>query len=294
MPTFKLTLAYDGTGFVGWQRQASGVSIQGLLEDALRGLADRDVPVTGAGRTDAGVHALGQVASVSIERTMGAGALMRALNGRLPGAVRVVAAEEAAPAFHARFDAGAKTYRYRIWNAGVITPFEGRYAWHVVAPLDVDRMAAAGRLLEGRHDFSAFQAAGASTATTERAITASRIVTTRLSTTGNKFPTTEDAEDTDERIVLSSGMDVRFLRGGELTSPLIVYEITGDGFLRHMVRNIVGTLVEIGRGRRPVDWIGQVLRSRDRKVAGPTAPPEGLFLVAVDYPINGCDLPRQA
>lgn len=279
MPTFKLTLAYDGTGFIGWQRQASGVSIQGLLEDALRGLADREVPVAGAGRTDAGVHALGQVASFSIERTMGADALMRALNGRLPGAVRVVAAEEAASSFHARFGAVAKTYRYRIWNAEVTTPFEGRYAWHVVVPLDVDRMGAAGRLLEGRHDFSAFQAAGASTTTTERAITASRIVTTKLSTT-------EDTEDTDERIVLSSGMDLsvlRDLRGSAVSSALIVFEITGDGFLRHMVRNIVGTLVEIGRGHRPVEWISQVLASRDRKGAGPTAPPEGLFLVAVDY-----------
>lgn len=279
MPTFKLTLAYDGTGFVGWQRQASGVSIQGLLEDALRGLADRDVPVAGAGRTDAGVHALGQVASLSIERTMGADALMRALNGRLPGAVRVVAAEEAAPSFHARFGAGAKTYRYRIWNADVITPFEGRYAWHVVAPLDVDRMAAAGRLIEGRHDFAAFQAAGASTTTTERVITASRIVAAQLSAT-------RDAEDTGERIAWSPCSDLRGLRalsGGQLESPLVVYEITGDGFLRHMVRNIVGTLVEIGRSRRPVEWIGQVLASRDRKGAGPTAPPEGLFLLAVDY-----------
>lgn len=283
MPTFKLTLAYDGTGFVGWQRQASGVSIQGLLEDALRGLAGRVVPVAGAGRTDAGVHALGQVASFSIERAMGADALMRALNGRLPGAVRVVAAEEAAPSFHARFGAGAKTYRYRIWNARVVTPFEGRYAWHVVAPLDVDRMAAAGRLIEGRHDFAAFQAAGASTTTTERVIGASRIVAARLSAVGSKLSTTGD---TDERIVSSSGMDLRVLpdlRGGALASPLVVYEITGDGFLRHMVRNIVGTLVEIGRGRRPVEWIGQVLASRDRKGAGPTAPPEGLFLVAVDY-----------
>ncbi len=213
---------------------------------------------------------------------MPAGALMRTLNGRLPGAVRVVAAEEAAPAFHARFGAGAKTYRYRIWNAEVITPFEGRYAWHVAVPLDVGRMAAAVRLLEGHHDFAAFQAAGASTRTTERVITSSRIVAS------SKGPTTEDTETTGGRgdlVAVTSWESEHLgdLRGRVVSAPLIVYEIAGNGFLRHMVRNIVGTIVEIGRGRRPAEWIGQVLASRDRQGAGPTAPPEGLFLLAVDY-----------
>lgn len=244
MPTFKITLAYDGTGFVGWQRQAAGLSIQGLLEDALGALAGGPVAVAGAGRTDAGVHALGQVASFSLDRTIGADAVIRALNAKLPGAVRVVAAEEAPPEFHARFGARAKTYRYRIWNGPIVPPFERLYAWHLIEALDVDRMAAAARLLEGTFDFAAFRAVGGSTTTTVRSVAESR--------------------------VLGRG-------------ALITYEVTGSGFLRHMVRNIVGTIVEIGRRRRPVEWIGEVLASRDRSQAGPTAPAEGLFLVSVEY-----------
>jgi tRNA pseudouridine38-40 synthase len=244
MPTFKITLAYDGTEFVGWQRQANGMSIQGLLERALGELDGRPVVVTGAGRTDAGVHALGQVAGFSLERTIEREAVVRALNARLPADVRVLSAAEVPPAFHARFDARAKTYRYRIWNADVMSPFERRYAWHVAGALDVESMDAAARLLEGHHDFAAFRAAGGATHTTDRTMTASRV----------------DRRD-----------------------RLVVYEITGDGFLRYMVRAIVGTLVEIGCGRRPAGWMGDVLGWRDRGRAGPTAPPEGLFLVRVDY-----------
>jgi tRNA pseudouridine38-40 synthase len=244
MPTFKITIAYDGTDFVGWQRQAKGTSIQGLLERALGELDGRPVVVTGAGRTDAGVHALGQVAGFSLERTIEREAVVRALNARLPADVRVLSAAEVPPAFHARFDARAKTYRYRIWNADVMSPFERRYAWQVVGALDVQSMDAAARLLEGHHDFAAFRAAGGAARTTDRTMTASRV----------------DRRD-----------------------PLVVYEITGDGFLRYMVRAIVGTLVEIGCGRRPAEWMGRVLGWRDRARAGPTAPPEGLFLVRVDY-----------
>jgi tRNA pseudouridine38-40 synthase len=259
MPTFKLTLAYDGTGYVGWQRQASGLSIQGLLEDALRGLDGRDVAVAGAGRTDAGVHALGQVASFSLERTMAPHALVRALNARLPQQVRALSAVEMPAAFHARFGARSKAYRYRVWNAGELNPFERQYAWHVVGRLDVGRMDAGARLLEGRHDFAAFQATGGAKGTTERVVSASRI-------------TTADTEAT----VLSSG-------------ALILYEICGNGFLRHMVRAIVGTLVEIGRGRHDAEWMREVIASRDRSCAGPTAPAEGLFLVGVEYAEPGPD-----
>jgi tRNA pseudouridine38-40 synthase len=265
--TFKITLAYDGTGFVGWQRQAAGTSIQGLLEDALRDLDGRAVTVVGAGRTDAGVHALGQVAAFSLDRTIAADVLVRAVNARLPPAVRILAAAEAPPDFHPRFSARAKTYRYRIWSAEVISPFERHYAWHVTGDLDVERMASAARLVEGRHDFAAFQATGSETQTTEREVFSSRIL---------KLSTTEDTEDQTFRSMHS---DLRVLRGGEL----IHYEITGDGFLRHMVRTIVGTLVEIGRGRRSVESIADTICSCDRAAAGITAPPEGLFLVAVSY-----------
>jgi tRNA pseudouridine38-40 synthase len=245
MKTFKLTIAYDGTGLVGWQRQAAGISVQGLLEDAFSDLDGRGVAVTGAGRTDAGVHALGQVASVAIAREIDPPGILRAINVRLPPSIRIVDAVEAAPDFHARFDARNKAYRYRIWNADVMSPFERAYAWHVPSPmLDAAAMAAAARLLEGSHDFAAFQTAGGETHSSRRTVLASRV---------------------------------------DRAGALITFEIVGDGFLRHMVRSIAGTLVEAGRGRRPASWLGDVLRSRDRAAAGPTAPPEGLFLVSVSY-----------
>ena len=265
---FKITIAYDGTGYVGWQRQASGVSIQGLLEDALRELDGRDVPVAGAGRTDAGVHALGQVASFNLERGMAPTDLMRAVNARLPPTVRVIAAQHAPADFHARFGARSKTYRYRLWRGDTGNPFERQYAWHVASPLDVDRMAQAARFVEGRHDFAAFQTAGSETQTSEREVLSSRII--------SKLSTTEHTVETTER----SGLFLQVpLCGGEL----IEYKITGDGFLRHMVRTIVGTLVEIGRGSRPATFMQEVIQSRNRGVAGPTAPAEGLFLVSVAY-----------
>ena len=247
MPSFKIVLAYDGTDFVGWQRQANGLSVQALIEDALRALDGREVTVTAAGRTDAGVHALGQAAVFTIARELGPDALARALNAQLPHAIRVLTAEYAPPGFHARFGARSKTYRYCLWNSDVMSPFERRYAWHVPGPLDVEAMRTAARLLEGRHDFAAFQATGGSVATTEREIFVSRIA------------------------------------DGHPQSAMLTYEVTGAGFLRHMVRIIVGSLVEIGRGRQPIEWISRVIASRDRAAAGPTAPPHGLFLVRVDY-----------
>ena len=266
MPTFKITLAYDGTDFVGWQRQANGMSVQGLIEDALRALDGRDVDVTGAGRTDAGVHALGQVAAFTIARGMTPDALVRALNAHLPHAVRVLAAENAPPAFHPRFGARAKTYRYRLWNGDVMSPFERRYAWHVPGALDVAAMRAAATLIEGRHNFAAFQATGSSVATTEREISVSRIVDCGLRM--------------GEESSIESAIESAFRNP---QSAMLTYEVVGSGFLRHMVRIIVGSLVEVGRGRRTVEWISAVLASRDRAGAGPTAPPDGLFLVRVDY-----------
>lgn len=252
MPTFKLTLAYDGTGFVGWQRQAAGPSVQGVLEDALRDLDGRDVAVAGASRTDAGVHALGQVASASLERAIDAASLVGAVNARLPDSVRVLDAVEVPPAFHARFDARAKCYRYRLWIGETVVPFERAYTWHLPAPrLDLDAMALAGAVFEGRHDFAALQASGANTQTTERVVSAVRV----------------------------TGAADSWAGGGSV----VIVEVHGDGFLRHMVRIMVGTLVEVGRGHRPVAWIETVLASRDRTQAGPTAPPAGLFLVSVDY-----------
>lgn len=252
LPTFKITVAYDGTDFVGWQRQASGASIQGVLEDAARNLDERDVTVVGAGRTDAGVHALAQVAAFTLAREITADAVLRALNARLPDTVRVVAADEAPSTFHPQFDARAKQYRYRIWNGAVLPPFERRYAWHVPGPLDADAMQQAARLLEGEHDFAAFQAAGSDVATTVR-----RIFTSRIADCGSPAD-----------------------------CGLIEYDVTGNGFLRHMVRAIVGTLVEVGRGRQRPEWISAVVESRDRSRAGRAAPAAGLFLVGVHYDVH--------
>lgn len=269
MPTFRVTIAYDGTDFVGWQRQATGRSIQGLLEDALRELDGRDVNVHGAGRTDAGVHALGQVASFTLDRVIAGEALVRAINARLPEAIRVLRAAEADSGFHARFGARTKTYRYRVWNADIADPFERAYVWHIPGPLDVDAMAAAARPLVGRHDFAAFQSTGTEVKTTERELFS-------LSVSAGVGSTVVFAR------APAASVDARSGRPAA-TRRLIVFDVRGDGFLRHMVRTIVGSLVEVGRGRREVGWLSQVLASRDRGCAGPTAPASGLFLVAVQY-----------
>ncbi len=270
MSCFRIIVAYDGTDYVGWQRQAAGVSIQGLVEDALRELDGNAVAVAGAGRTDAGVHALGQVAGFSLTRTIGAGAVMRALNARLPVTVRVLASEEVPPDFHPRFAARSKTYRYRIWNADVMSPFERGYAWHVIGALDVEAMNTAARALEGRHDFAAFQGTGSDVKTTERTLTSSLVL--RQAQDERSLQQAQDERKEHSLVVSLSNHE-----------PVVLYEVTGDGFLRHMVRAIAGTLVEIGRGRRPAEWIREVLAARDRAAAGPTAPAAGLFLVRVEY-----------
>jgi tRNA pseudouridine38-40 synthase len=247
MRNLRLSLQYDGTDFVGWQRQRTGVSVQGLLEDALKPIEGRAVTLHGAGRTDAGVHALGQVASVMLASDLPDQTLARALNAVLPPEVRVLGVQEVEAGFHARFSARAKTYEYRIVNAPLVSAFVYRYVWHVPRPLDIEAMRAAAEPLVGLHDFAGFQAAGSAVATTERTIVALEIE-----------------------------------EGGGYDLPMVV-RITGDGFLRHMVRNIVGTLVEVGSGRWDPWRLLAVLDSRDRAQAGPTAPPHGLFLAHVAY-----------
>lgn len=249
MTTFKLTLAYDGTDFVGWQRQASGRSVQALLEDALSPIEGVPVTVIGAGRTDAGVHALGQVASVCLTHPIGAPELRRALNATLPPDVRVLAAETAQDGFNARYAARSKSYRYHIICDDIIGPFDRRFAWHRPEPLDVAAMRRAAQCLRGRHDFSAFQSAGSGVASAVRQITVSQL---------------------DASPVSKAGLE-------------IIYDVRGDGFLRHMIRAIVGTLVEIGADRLKPDAVEEILASRDRHMAGPTAPARGLFLTGVYY-----------
>jgi tRNA pseudouridine38-40 synthase len=280
VPTFKATLAYDGTDYVGWQRQATGVSIQSLLEDALRDLDGREVTVVGAGRTDAGVHALGQVASFFLERQIDAHTVVRALNARLPPDVRILAAVEAPATFHARFHAKWKTYLYRIWHAEVASPFERRYNWHVPAALDFDAMARAAKFVEGTHDFAAFQASGAEAKSAVRTI---RNCGLRIEDCG--LCPSPGSERPDGPI----GAFKSAFRNPQ--SAILSVDISGDGFLRHMVRTIVGSLVEVGRGKRHPEWIQEILVERDRTLAGPTAPAAGLFLAAVEYATDLADEP---
>jgi len=247
MRSLKFTIQFDGTNYVGWQRQPSGIAIQQLLEDALAPIEHGLTTIHGAGRTDAGVHAQAQVASATVANLLEGPALARALNAVLPLDVRVLTVEEMPEGFHARFDARSKTYEYRIVNAPLVSTFLHRYVWHVAQPLDTEAMRTAAGALIGRHDFAGFQGTGTPVASTERTILALEV------------------ED-----------------GGGFDLPLVI-RVTGDGFLRHMVRNIVGTLVEVGVGRwdpwRPL----AVLDSKDRSQAGRTAPPQGLFLTHVGY-----------
>lgn len=244
MRTIKLTVAYDGTDFVGWQRQERGRSIQGLIEAALSEIDGAPVTLHGAGRTDAGVHALAQVASARIAASIGDAQLVRALNAHLPDAIRVTAASTEPDDFHARFDAIAKAYEYRIWNGRTLPPFIRLYAWHIPEPLDVEAMREGARAIVGEHDFAAFRGAGGVNHTTVRTIASA---------------------------------------GWSVDGAALTFAVAGSGFLRYMVRSLAGTLVEIGRGARPASDMAGLLRSRDRTAVGRTAPPRGLFLVRVDY-----------
>jgi tRNA pseudouridine38-40 synthase len=253
--TFKLTVAYDGTDFVGWQRQARDRSVQAAIEDVLMTIEGAPVAIVGAGRTDAGVHAAAQVASVSLQRAIPSDELHRALNATLPGDVRVLQIEDVASGFNARFHAKAKVYRYWMWNGAAMLPALRRFAWHIPQSLDSHAMQRAADLLIGEHDFSAFQAARSDVKTTKRTLTRSALTESRPD--GPMSTATAGA--------------------------LLCYEVTGSGFLRHMVRNIVGTLIDVGRGRLAPEELTRIVASRDRAEAGPTAPPHGLTLWRVEY-----------
>jgi tRNA pseudouridine38-40 synthase len=247
MRNLRLAVAYDGTNYAGWQRQANALAVQQVLEQAFAPLVPRlpMVPsIAGASRTDAGVHARRQIASVRIDLDLETGAIHRALNVRLPGDVRVLSVDDADMDFHARFDARGKAYRYRLSLAPVPSPFDRWFVWHVPFRCDVDAMRRAAAALVGRHDFSSFQGRGSAIVDPIRSI--------------RSFAITQAGDE-------------------------IVVDVEGDGFLRHMVRTVVGSLVEIGGGLRPVEWMGQALLARDRRAAGPTAPAKGLTLLDVMY-----------
>jgi len=247
LPRYRITLAYDGTDFLGWQLQRrGGRTVQGAVEEALARLARGDrVAVSGAGRTDAGVHALGQVASFDLPREVEAGELRRALNGLLPEDVRVLDAAPAPPAFHARRSAVSKLYRYELDCGGIQLPQRRRFAGFVSIPLDEAAVRAAAPLFLGRHDFASLASSGGSATTTVRTVRRSEAV----------------------------------FAGGTL-----VFEAEADGFLRRMARSMVGGLVAAGRGVVPVAELARALEARDRRAWPAPAPARGLTLVRVDYP----------
>jgi tRNA pseudouridine38-40 synthase len=263
MRTLKLTIAYDGTNYAGWQRQANGVGIQQVIEDELAAIVGAHQALMAAGRTDAGVHAAAQVASVTIDHPIAAGDLLRALNARLKGGdIRIRSIDEMPPGWSARAAAKSKTYRYAIWNGAHPSPFFRHVVWHVPQPLDLDRMARATQAVIGEHDFAVFQGRGSDVLTTVRRVLRAEVVEVNV--------------DTDQPVALSP---IEFDRGGRL----IRFEITGTGFLRHMVRTIAGTLVDIGRGAMAVEDMRDIIASKDRSRTGQTAPAQGLMLWTVQY-----------
>ena len=247
---YKLLIQYDGTDFHGWQVQENDRTIQGELERVIGTLEDAPVAVVGSGRTDAGVHAEGQVANVNLTRTFTPGKLRAAINGNLWRDIRILQVEKADDDFHARFSATRKTYIYRILNAPVMSPFWRRFAHHEMRPLDIARMTEASRKLLGEHDFTAFASA---------------------------------KSDGESRVrnILDCSLDSVW--DSRARSSILEFRITANGFLRYMVRSIVGTLIEVGHGAKDSDTIHTAVVTGDRSLAGKTAPANGLSLFQVDY-----------
>ncbi len=241
---YKAVIQYDGTEYYGWQIQRNHPTIQAEVQKAIHRITSERTVVIGSGRTDSGVHAEGQVASFVLHRDYDCSKLLKALNALLPESIRVVRLSTLSPKFHAQFSALEKIYWYRIWNAPVAHPLWRRFALHVPQSLNIERMNLAARHLEGRHNFRAFAAASATSETFEREVQLSR-----------------------------------FTR----RERMLIYKVAANGFLHHMVRNIVGTILLVGKGKLPPTSIREILRSQDRNQAGPTAPPHGLTLKRVVY-----------
>jgi tRNA pseudouridine38-40 synthase len=261
----KLILSYDGADFAGWQVQPGRTTVQGALASAIGRLSGENVLPQGSGRTDAGVHALAQVASFATASAIPAENWMRALNDILPTSIRVLEVTEAAPEFHARKSARAKTYRYRIHREAVCPPFLARYVWHYPYPLEESAMVAAAGVVVGEHDFTSFAAVDPERV--ERMAAEENVQTSEVRTS--------NARTTNLRTIFSSA----WTRENEE----LIYTIRGSGFLRHMVRNLVGTFLLVGKGTVSLEDFSRILKARERTAAGPTAPASGLYLVAVEY-----------
>ncbi|HSC45584.1 MAG TPA: tRNA pseudouridine(38-40) synthase TruA [Candidatus Acidoferrum sp.] len=251
MRYLKLTIAYDGTDFHGWQIQSGKPTIQGEIVTVLRRLTQENIAIHGAGRTDAGVHALGQVASFRTQTALSTAELQRALNALLPPTIRIVQVDETGPDFNARWSARAKVYRYRLFRGKVVPPMIWRYVLHYPFPLDEDCMRDAATRFVGSHDFAAFAASTGSEDDDKERSTVREIYATEIS----RSP---DGEE-------------------------LVYTVRGRSFLRYMVRKMVGTLLDVGRGRLAPDDIERLYESRDRSKSGPTVPAQGLCMVSVEH-----------
>ena len=259
---WKLVLAYDGTGFHGWQVQPNRVTVQGELRAAIARVTGEDVLPQGSGRTDAGVHALGQVASFALAAPIPEANLIRALNRTLPASIRVLNAARVGGNFHARHSARAKTYEYRIFRGEICPPWQAPYVYALNAPLSVDGMQRAAARVCGEHDFTSFAASDPDRLERDSA------------SAGPEERGNVRCLHTSEWI-LNTGLDTG--------RDLLLYRVRGNGFLHHMVRNLVGTFLEVGRGNLQEMDIPVILESRSRERAGPTAPARGLFLVSVEY-----------
>lgn len=247
---YKLTIQYDGTALHGWQIQAGERTVQGELTKVVSLLEGSDVHVTGSGRTDAGVHAEGQIANIHLSREFTPWKLRAAINGNLPFDIRIMDVEIVPDDFHARFSAKGKSYRYRVFNGPVISPFWNRYAIHESRSLNLESMREAAKIFEGTHDFTAFSSAHS---------------------------------DSENRVREIFSFEVSSEEIGSLDSRMITFTVTGGGFLRYMVRSMVGTLLAVGRGEIDSDTIRAALETKERKLAETTAPPKGLTLLKVFY-----------
>jgi tRNA pseudouridine38-40 synthase len=251
----RLILSYDGADLAGWQVQPGRTTVQGELASAIGRLSGENVLPQGSGRTDAGVHALAQVASFATASTIPTENWMKALNDILPASIRVLEVTETAPEFHARKSARAKTYRYRIHRGAICPPFLARYVWHYPYPLEESAMVAAARVVVGDHDFTSFAA-----------VDAERV---------ERIAAGEDVHTTNIRTIFASS----WTREGEE----LIYSVRGSGFLHHMVRNLVGTFLLVGKGTVSLEDLRRILDARERTAAGATAPASGLYLVEVEY-----------
>ena len=278
LQTWKLTVAYDGTGFSGWQVQPGEKTVQGELQAALGRVTGESPLPQGSGRTDAGVHALGQVASFELAAAIPADNLQRALNRTLPAAIRVVEAKRVRSGFHARHSAVAKSYEYRVCQDPICPPFLARYVHACTWPMNLEALQESARQFLGEHDFLSFAATDPD-------------LTTRGGGGGEQVDGVDASlpgKGTARRIFSSVWNRMESEAG-----RLLIYRVRGNGFLHHMVRNMVGTMLDVGRGRTASSEIPAILAARAREAAGPTAPAQGLFLRFVEYP-NEYDLPDGA